>query len=660
MPKNLIDNNIYLSIKEVAHYTGTSVRTLKDKCKKNKYSCRIVPSIGGNRGQKYEILVSSLETELQQKIYTNLDFINGGKSPVYCVKQPSPLSFNLSSNSSNIRRKYNFSDTNLNDSGNIVPEDAKRNALAKFNVLELWNNYRNNKTDKKKADEEFLLAYNNGLIAAEYYEMTGKVSRATLYRWQKLLNEANNDYHALINNYKYSGELVLNNSLTDFEKQEFIKLYYNDAKLNLSVAYSLLKFKLSKQGIETKSEATYRRFVKYINKYHYDFAVLSREGEKALNDKVGMYLHRDISDIKVGDALVADGNKLDFTVINPFTGHPVRAILVVFLDWCSFDVAGYEIMLSENTQCISSALRSSILRLGKIPKYVYIDNGKAFRSSYFTKTKSFDDCNFKGIYANLGINTIIANAYSGRSKVVERFFRNFVQSCPPCLPSYIGNCIENRPAHLRRNEKFHKELHKNDKIPTIEEAKSIIELWLEYYRTKKCPHSEQSVGEVFNEGKGDGINPQMLDELMMASNIRVVKRSVIRILGLEYSSAKLWGISGKVLVKYSLFDLSQVKAYTLKGEFICDVPLITKVKAIVKEGSALDIYNYKMQLKQQKALISQTKQKTKLLMGVNNPFNDVEWTHPDVIPIDSKKEKTKLEITLYEDFHKLPQRKIEY
>lgn len=40
-------------------------------------------------------------------------------------------------------------------------------------------------------------------------------------------------------------------------------------------------------------------------------------------------------------------------------------------------------MLEENTQNIASALRNAILNLGKIPKFVYLDNGRAFRGKYF-------------------------------------------------------------------------------------------------------------------------------------------------------------------------------------------------------------------------------------------------------------------------------------
>ena len=109
---------------------------------------------------------------------------------------------------------------------------------------------------------------------------------------------------------------------------------------------------------------------------------------KAYHYKVEPYIERFISKIEVGDIIIADGHVLNFQVINPFTGKPTRATLVGFLDWKSTALVGYEIMMTENTQCIASALRNSILNLGVIPKVVYQDNGRAFNIVILMKMDS--------------------------------------------------------------------------------------------------------------------------------------------------------------------------------------------------------------------------------------------------------------------------------
>ena len=99
--------------------------------------------------------------------------------------------------------------------------------------------------------------------------------------------------------------------------------------------------------------------------------------------------------------------------------------MVLFLDWKSTALVGYEIMLEENTQCIASALRNAIINLDMIPKVVYQDNGRAFRAKYFTDDKGFSELGFNGLYSKLGIETVFARPYNARAKVIERFFKEF-------------------------------------------------------------------------------------------------------------------------------------------------------------------------------------------------------------------------------------------
>ncbi len=655
----------YLSIKTIAKLTGINSRTLQRHCENGKYQTRKVNTKGGKSGLKYEILFSSLESELQHKIILNskssLTTQGGGFTDGYLHDAPVSLSFHNTSIQEGAIDKncapvsLDSNSSNALNNKPVIPQEAKKLALVKVDIISHWQNFRKDKKNKKEADENFVLAFNKGLISETLLNSINKISIRSLQRWNKTLNENKGDYNSLINAYNYTGESELNTSLTDIEKQEFIKLYYNDAQFNLATAYNILKYKFNQNGLEIKSLSTFRRFVEYIKRNHNDFNILSRNGEKALKDEVVPYIKRDTSDFEVGDVLVADGNKLDFMVIDPFKGTPVRATMVVFQDWKSKDIAGYEIMLSENTQCISSALRNSILRLGKIPKYVYMDNGKAFKGDYFTGVKNFQDCNFQGIYQNLGIKTIFAKPYNGRAKVVERFFSDFVKSCPPAIGSYIGSSISKQPARNKRNEKFHKELHKNDKTPTIQQAKFIIEEWLKYYRSRPHPHNKnEKIGDVFNSGIGKGVDIDMLDELMMSSVLRTVRKNTIQLFNQEYISENLYGRTGKFVVKYSLFDISKIKIYSQKGEYIGTASTVVPVKALAREfGDACDLYNYKMQQKRQNAYIKSTMQKTKALIGSSNPFDDIPWTQlpDDVVQLKSKRIKKNLQITCYENAH---------
>ena len=329
----------YLSIKTIAELTNVNSRTLQRRCESGKYQTRKVNAGGGKSGLKYEILFSSLESELQHKIIVNsmANTTQGGNFTDEHLHDNAPVSldfiFDTSIHRGAIEKtcapiSLNFNN-NISNNKPVIPQEAKKLALVKVDIISHWQNFRKDKKNKKEADKDFVIAFNKGLISETLLNSIDKISIRSLQRWNKTLNENKGDYHSLINSYNYTGESELNTSLTDFEKQEFIKLYYNDAQFNLASAYNILKYKFNQNGLEIKSLSTFRRFVEYIKRNHNDFNILSRNGEKALKDKVVPYIKRDTSDFEVGDVLVADGNKLDFMIINPFSGKPSRATMVV-------------------------------------------------------------------------------------------------------------------------------------------------------------------------------------------------------------------------------------------------------------------------------------------------------------------------------------------
>lgn len=126
---------------------------------------------------------------------------------------------------------------------------------------------------------------------------------------------------------------------------------------------------------------------------------------------------------------------------NPFTGKAQSATHVGFLDWKSGALVGYEILMSENIQCIASVLRNAILNFGRIPKIVYQDNGRAFRAKYF-QSCNFDEVGFNGVYANLGIKSVFAKVRNAKAKVIERFFLEFQEEFEKMMPSYIGTQLK--------------------------------------------------------------------------------------------------------------------------------------------------------------------------------------------------------------------------
>ena len=516
-----------------------------------------------------------------------------------------------------------------------TPEKAKQNALAKLDLIRKWQEFRRKAVNKLQADYDFVKLHNSS--NSYLFNVLGKISRGSLHRWKASL-DGTEDYTRLIPNYKYVSINEYRTCLTDEEIKMFMGLLLHPNRICIGKAIALTKYKLKEQGQSfIPADITFRRYAKWFKDNNYDKWVLARDGEKALSDKVEPYIKRDASLLDVGDILVADGHKLAFQVINPFTGKPCRATLVGFLDWKSTALVGYEIMLEENTQCIASALRNAIINLDMIPKIVYQDNGRAFRAKYFTDDKGFGELGFYGLYAKLGIETVFARPYNARSKVIERFFKEFQEGFEKLMPSYVGSSIINKPAYLKRNEKFHSNLHnallvggvKRARsgadssplppiryIPTIEETIKMIDMWLKFKNSQPCTNApNMTIAEVLENRKKQNIDKSLLDDLMLATEVKTIQRNGVRFLNCDYFDERLYGLRGKVLVKYNLFDLTNVKVFTPKGEYLCTAERVTETHPMAKIlGTVEDLEDYKQKIQKQQKLKRKTINSVKKLL----------------------------------------------
>ena len=593
--------NCYINIKEIAQAKGLkSTRSIRMEINKpeSKYISREVKV---NGGISYEILFSSLEPELQQKLRK-------------CETKSTAI-------------------VPLNYKPPVITDKARQTANHRMNIVKAALEHRNKFQSIKEADAEFLDLYNSGLYLPKAYEFLGSISIGTLRRYIQAYKKTGNA-ESLIPQYKITKQGEYNSILDDNMKKVLLALLLHQNKFGYNTSIRLAKQVLIKKGYDEDalpSNITFKRFAEHFRRNHYAEWVLRREGMKAYHDKVEPYIERDISKIEVGDVLIADGHVLNFQVINPFTGKPTRATLVGFLDWKSTALVGYEIMMTENTQCIASALRNAILNLGMIPKVVYQDNGKAFKAKYF-QSCDFDEEGFNGVYANLGIRSVFAKPYNARAKVIERFFLEFQEEFEKMMTSYIGTSIEDKPAWLKRGEKLHRDMHKKltkNYIPTVQEAIKFIDCWIEFHNSKPCPNdrsktiqemlnsvqadcrqSAERSGDTFNAGNQakQDIDKNILNDLMMKTEARTINKHGITFLGMHYRSDVILGLRDKVYVRYSLFDLSKVHVYSMKGAFLCVAHRVQKVHPMANVlGTVKDMEEYKQQYQRQQRQFKKAK-----------------------------------------------------
>ncbi len=535
-----------LSIQEINRVSGVSVRVLQLRASKEKWSCVDLPGRGrGGRIRCYNIdhlpedirllynkeVVCNLPTESN----THLLATSPVKTPVMAMSVPQKIKF-----------------------------AAKTDLLLHYTSAVAGAGHGK----KTTARDNFMLAYNNGLIYREIFAIVGEVSWKTIEGWKRTVRAGGN--LADRRGKARKGKRII----TAQQATILMQVALHPNALLISEATREAKRRMAAAGIDNgHNPSTYRRWLTDFKEHNYDIWCFQRGGKKRWNDECCLSIDRNPELINVGDVLVADGHTLNFNTLNPWTGKPQRMTLITFFDMRSNMPCGWEIMPTENTAAISSALRRAILFLGKIPRVVYLDNGRAFKGNYFTGT-DLEQAGLSGIYEQLGIQTVFAWAYHGQSKTVERFFGTLAE-LERKAPTYTGTSIVKKPPRMNRGEKLHRKVF--DKVVggeylTLEMTHQVIAGWFDEYAHRPQERSKYLKGwapmDLFSPGRGQGIDPVELTALMWARKGAVIRASRISHMGRYYYHNNLYGRHHQVEVRYDLQDPSYIAVYE-NGEFVC-------------------------------------------------------------------------------------------
>lgn len=455
-----------------------------------------------------------------------------------------------------------------------VTDDKRRyKALAKADLLALYLAWQKKHGFSVKQKQAFVRAYLGGLWPKLLEEIGTKgVSYQSLERW-KLQQADCGTVLALADKrgIAHKGRTIL----TEQHQLIILGQVLNPNAPTVGECSHKIQDRCKAEGIYTPSEATIRRFVNSYMREAFDEWTLFREGKKAWNDKCAISLLRDWNLVEVGDVVIADGHVLNFETLDPETGKGKRMTLLLFYDGASNHPLGWEIMASENTACISAAFRRTCLLLGKFPKVVYLDNGKAFRSKFFKGTTDFRQAGFLGLYRDLGCEVIHAWPYHGQSKPIERFFGTF-HEMEVFVPSYTGNSIERKPARMKRGEDLHRQLYKKmgGRPLTLEETHTAVAAWFCEYVDRPQPRTHlqgRRPAQMFAEGRGPGVDPRRLTLMMMQKEIKTISKDGIRHMGRLYWHEALSSRRHAVMIRYDeQLSADTVLVYTTDGELICE------------------------------------------------------------------------------------------
>lgn len=456
----------------------------------------------------------------------------------------------------------------------ILDDRRRYKALARADLVRQYLTWQRKYGATRVQKNEFIMAYEAGAWS-DLLKEVGSVSWQTLERW-KLEQERAGSVLALADKrgVTHKGKTML----TDEHKRVILGHILNPNGPNVNQCVREVQKKFKALEVSIPSEPTIRRFVRRYMEECFDEWTLFREGKKAWNDKCAISLLRDWNLVEVGDVVIADGHTLNFETLNPATGKPTRMTIVLFYDGASNCPLGWEIMPSENVDSISAAFRRTCIMLGKFPRVVYLDNGRAFRAKYFKGCEDFEQAGFLGLYRDLGCSVIHAWPYHGQSKPIERFFGTF-HDMEVWMPSYTGNDIAHKPARMKRGEDLHRQLY--DKLGgrplTLEETHAQVARWFAEYATRPQYRTHlhgRTPGETLMEGRGAGLSVQDLQKLtlfMMQKEVRTITKDGIKVNGRLYWHETLYSRRHPVLVRYDEhFSPYSVLVYTLDGEPLCE------------------------------------------------------------------------------------------
>lgn len=426
--------------------------------------------------------------------------------------------------------------------------------------------------------KQITIEYNNKTLLPELYELRGNRDERSLRRWVETYQTNNHDMYALVRKND-AGRLA--RKVTYFEQNFLLNLLLNPNKIKIGSAISSLKSHAALKLCESPTdERTLRRWCEEWKADNSAFWHQARLGSKYVSEHIVKTIQRDNSVLKVGDVWVADGHTLAFDIINPATGRAQRMTMILVLDWASRYPVGASLALTEDSQHIQTAFRNGFLNWGALPKYVYLDNGKAFKSKLFNERWDAHDLSKElgGIFPRLNIGVAFAESYNAKAKIIERFFKTLQEQFERFISSFRGSSIADKPATLMRNEKWAKKMFESTP-PTLSEAMQMIGYYIRYIYGE-TPHSALSgktPWQVFSSAPIPSdrvVEPSRLNFLMLATERKAIRNEGIVLNKLRYWDIALVEHIGKpVVIRYDYNDARWILVYDLQDKFICQAAL---------------------------------------------------------------------------------------
>lgn len=465
---------MWISLKTLARIAGISERVARKaaasalsrgaKWRGAQLNMRHVPGVGGAASQRYEVLLSSLPVDLQAKWHSQQPH---AELHELVAERAARIEDERRAGQRKNRERFN------NEPWTQEEREARHAAFSRLKtpkqveakrrleVVQLFRSF-------DASDVSILKRY---AVAARKAD----VATSTLRNWVgKCENLDPGDWLvALAPEHKgWAREVEISPAAYAWLKVEYFKL----TKPSLLPIFRRAERMAQAQSWTLPSYHTVKRRIQAEPHW---FHALMREGKEAF-EALYPRQQRDYSTLQLHEIWCCDGRKADVFCRLP-DGTITRPIVIPWMDVRSRLVIAYEIAPTESADGIRLAFKAAAEKSHAIPEFALLDNSRAFASKLLTggapnrfrfKVKEED---IPGILTIMGIKVIWALPFSGRSKPIESFFRQFAEAEKRFDGAYCGNRPEARPEDCDPA-----------KAVPIEQYRKLLEETLAEYHTR--PH----------------------------------------------------------------------------------------------------------------------------------------------------------------------------
>lgn len=543
----------YLSVKEFAHLKGCSERSAKRWALAG--DIPNILSCNDNNIPKYLIPLEALDATLQAKWYRQ----NGEELPpelrrVKRTKQPEK----------------------------VKPLDAysteQREEITRWTkILAAWQTARNASSSKAEGDKVFLA------VAAEHYPDV-QLSAGILYRkWEAYRNQ---DWDGLVDKRGLwrRGTTESPQEIRDL----FEYCYLDETALSVQKCVEATEIIIKRENPQMLTMMpSYRTFHRWAQQLPAPVVTLARQGDKAFNDKYGLFIDRLYDDMASNDFWIADGHRIDvITRSDDGKEHRRRLTLSAFIDARSGIYVGWVVTDNPSSDATLLALRKAIQRYG-IPRYLYVDNGREYLTAdigglgHRAKATQVKINLPTPILERLGITMCNALPRNAQAKIIEREFRNFT-FLSQLFDTYCGSNVVAKPEKL-------KYMLKAGRIPTDGQLAQVVEDMIEGYfnmqiyngkvvhdRGKNRLQVYQDNLHAVRKAAEDDLHLMMMRSTRMQT---IGKNGVYITIGGErlyyFSDDLLMKQGQKVFVRYDPEVLNEVRVYDDREVYMLTVTLRT-------------------------------------------------------------------------------------